>query len=261
MNGDVQSDLSTLAFKNGKQLEDFHSKILRLQQEILISWENFSPTRLLFQYMKAFSKSVKPRYLIAPKMTDLIPFLDNNRKYFVYTGGDITWTYSYLEMIGAPTSFTYSGQSSNYFSPPYSINNYTSSLQTVIASLRTIHKSICEWCGRIGHKFDACIICGPKLLPQSHRIKMNQFNSLHGDELNEPPREWSIQPTAAHFQSRTSPSNTSPVVSAIMGRLNHHLIHNVDAKVHTSDFKDAFNSESVPDPYTTPIRSIDDDET
>ena len=32
MNGDVQSDLSTLAFRNGEQLEDFHIRILRLQQ-------------------------------------------------------------------------------------------------------------------------------------------------------------------------------------------------------------------------------------
>ena len=37
MNGDVQSDLATLAFNNGEQLEDFHSRILRLQQEIIIS--------------------------------------------------------------------------------------------------------------------------------------------------------------------------------------------------------------------------------
>ena len=36
INGDVQSDLSTLAFKNGEQLEDFHSRIIRLQQEIMI---------------------------------------------------------------------------------------------------------------------------------------------------------------------------------------------------------------------------------
>ena len=32
MNGDVQSNLSTLTFKNGEQLEYFHSRILRLQQ-------------------------------------------------------------------------------------------------------------------------------------------------------------------------------------------------------------------------------------
>ena len=32
MNGDGKSDLATLAFKNGEQLEDFHSRILRLQQ-------------------------------------------------------------------------------------------------------------------------------------------------------------------------------------------------------------------------------------
>ena len=32
MNGDVQSDLVTLDFRNGEQLEYFHSRILRLQQ-------------------------------------------------------------------------------------------------------------------------------------------------------------------------------------------------------------------------------------
>ena len=53
MNGDVQSDLSTLASKKGEKLEYFHSSILRLQQEIVISGEIFSPTRLIFQYMKA----------------------------------------------------------------------------------------------------------------------------------------------------------------------------------------------------------------
>ena len=39
MNGDIHSDLSTLAFRNGEQLEDFHSRILRLQQEIMLSGE------------------------------------------------------------------------------------------------------------------------------------------------------------------------------------------------------------------------------
>ena len=32
LNVGVQSDLATLAFKNGEQIEDFHSRILRLQQ-------------------------------------------------------------------------------------------------------------------------------------------------------------------------------------------------------------------------------------
>ena len=52
MNGDVQYYLATLDFKNGEQLEDFHSRILRLQQEIMFSGEIVSPTRLLLQYMK-----------------------------------------------------------------------------------------------------------------------------------------------------------------------------------------------------------------
>ena len=49
MNGDVKSDLATLAFRNGEQLEYFHSRILRLQQEIMLSGEIVSPTRLIFQ--------------------------------------------------------------------------------------------------------------------------------------------------------------------------------------------------------------------
>ena len=53
INGDFRSDLATLAFNNGKKLEDFHSRILRLQQEIILSGETVSPTRFIFQYMKA----------------------------------------------------------------------------------------------------------------------------------------------------------------------------------------------------------------
>ena len=37
INDGVKSDIATLAFKNGEQLEDFHSRIIRLQQEIMIS--------------------------------------------------------------------------------------------------------------------------------------------------------------------------------------------------------------------------------
>ena len=52
MNGDIQSDLDTLAFKNGEHLEYFHSRIIRLQQEIILYGETESPTRLLFHYAK-----------------------------------------------------------------------------------------------------------------------------------------------------------------------------------------------------------------
>ena len=37
MNGEIQSDLATLAFRNGEQLDDFHNRIFRLQQEIMLS--------------------------------------------------------------------------------------------------------------------------------------------------------------------------------------------------------------------------------
>ena len=88
---------------------------------------------------------------------------------------------------------------------------------------------------------------------------MNQFNALYGDYPNEPPRECNSQPPAANFKSRTSPSKTNPVLSAVMGKLNHHAIHNSDVKIPTSEFPVESNSESAPDPYTTLIKSIDDD--
>ena len=97
-----------------------------------------------------------------------------------------------------------------------------------------IQKSICECCGMIGHKSDAYIIRGPKFLPPSIIIKMNQFNDLFGEEPTDPSREWNIQPPVAHFKSRTSPPKTSPVVSDIMGRLNHRAIDNGDVEVHPS---------------------------
>ena len=99
MHGGVQYDPSTLEFKNREQLEDFHSIILRLQQEIFLSGETVYSTRLLFQKIKAPSKSDKLKAFILPKMTHLIKFLDNNEKSTVYTGANIHGLYHYLGMI------------------------------------------------------------------------------------------------------------------------------------------------------------------
>ena len=52
MNDEVQSSLSTLEFKNGEHLEDFHSRIIRLQQKINLSVETASPEIIIFHYMK-----------------------------------------------------------------------------------------------------------------------------------------------------------------------------------------------------------------
>ena len=95
---------------------------------------------------------------------------------------------------------------------------------------------ICELYGKIGHKADSCIIHGPKFLPTSLGIKINHFNALNSEEQNNPPRYWNSQPPEAHFKYRTSSLKTSPVVSAIMGRLNHNTIDNGDVKVHPSYF-------------------------
>ena len=140
-------------------------------------------------------------------------------------------------MIGSPPTLTTSSQRSHNFSPSSSINNYKASFQTFIAVLWTRQKIICKCCGIIGHKADACIIRVPKFLPPSLSRNMSQLNALHGDEKKEPPRECIRQPPAFHFKSRTSTPNTSPVVSVIMGKLNHHAIDNGDIKFHTSDFQ------------------------
>ena len=130
----------------------------------------------------------KLKGFIAPNMTDLIAFLENNRKSAAYTWGKIHGIYRYLEMIWAPTTLTTSGQRSHNFGPSSSINNDTASTQPVIEALCMIHKSICKCCGMIRHKADACIIRGPKFLPPSLRRNMNQFNTLHGGKPTEPPR-------------------------------------------------------------------------
>ena len=125
INGDVQSDLATMAFKNGEQLEFFHSRIIIIQQGIILSGETVSPTRLLLNDTKEFSKSNKLKAFIALNMTYLITFLENNRKPAVYTRGNIHGIYRYLETIGATKPLITSGHSSHHFGPSYSTNNYT----------------------------------------------------------------------------------------------------------------------------------------
>ena len=121
VNDDVWSDLSTPEFKNREQLEYFHSIILRLQQEFILSEETVSTTRLIFQYMKELSKSDKLKAFIATNMKNIITFLDKNVKYAVYTGGNIHGLYCYLEINEDTTTVTTSVQSSHSFGPSYSI--------------------------------------------------------------------------------------------------------------------------------------------
>ena len=88
-------------------------------------------------------------------------------------------------------------------------------------------------------------------------LTMNQFQIHTPLQLNQfimmkwitkgPPIEWNSQPPAACFKSRSSPSRTNPVVSAIMGKLNHHAIDNGDI---TSDVPVESSYDSVPDPDT-----------
>ena len=101
----------------------------------MLSVEIVPPTRLLFQYTKALTKSEKLRTFIAPNMTDIITFLDKNGKSVVYMGGEIQGIYRYLEVIGATTTLTTSGQRSHHFGPSYSSNNDAENLQPIIVAL------------------------------------------------------------------------------------------------------------------------------
>ena len=134
--------------------------------------------------MKALSNSDKPKAFIVPKITDLITFLDNNRKYAVYKVVIIHVLCRYLEIVGAPTTLTNSVQRYHYFDPSSSINNDTENLHPDISYLRMRQKIIFKCFGRIVHKSDACIILGPKFLPPILRIKMSKFKFLNSEEPN-----------------------------------------------------------------------------
>ena len=83
-------------------------------------------------------------------------------------------------MIEVLTTLTTSGRRYHNLSDSSSVNNMTVYLQPVIAALRMIQKSICECCGRIGNKANACIIRVPKTLPSSllNKDEVVQLTSL-----------------------------------------------------------------------------------
>ena len=71
---------------------------------------------------------------------------------------------------------------------------------------------------------------------------MNKFSTLHIYETTDLPIYWNSQPPSVHSKSRTSPTQTSPLVSAIMERLNHHDVDNGDVEVHPPDYPFEFTS-------------------
>ena len=106
INGYFRSNLAILTFNNGEQLEDFHIRILILQQKIIFYGETVSPKIVLFRYMKVLSNDGKLKSFIGPKIADLIIFLDNNGKSALYKEGNVHGLYCYLEMIGVPITLT-----------------------------------------------------------------------------------------------------------------------------------------------------------
>ena len=170
-------------------------------------------------------------------MTFIITFLDNSGKGLYFN----------LESIGYPTNLISSGQRSHHFGTSSSTNNYTSTLHPPLTDTRIRKKVIWKWCGIFGHKDYHYIICRPKLLPTSIRIKINYINNIYGNEPIKTPRYWNNQPPLVYFKSRTSPPKTTPVVLDIMWRLNHHTIDTGDVEVYPSEYLFESTPESVPD--------------
>ena len=123
--------------------------------------------------MKVLSNSENLNPFIAPKMTDIITFLDNNGKLAIFAEVNIHGFYCCLEVIVSPITFATSVHHSFHSDPSYFTNNDTATLQPVIADLSVRQKAICECCGRIGKNSDVCIIPGPNFLPPDLIIKMN----------------------------------------------------------------------------------------
>ena len=86
--------------------------------------------------MKSLSKINNIKAFIGHNMTYLIILSESNGKSAVNTGRNITVLYQHLEIIGAPTTLTTSGQRSSNFGPSYSINNDAETIQPVISALR-----------------------------------------------------------------------------------------------------------------------------
>ena len=96
-----------------------------------------------------------------------------------------------------------------------------------------------------------------KFLPPSLFRNNNQFNAVHGNTQHEPPKEWTRTSPADRLKSPTSTTRSStdkrhsPVVSDIIGKLNHYAVDNGDIEVYPSD--------SIIYTDKMPIKSEDDD--
>ena len=85
--------------------------------------------------MISLSESDKLKEFVAPKITDLITFLDHHSKIAICTGENIHDLYNYLDMIGYSTNLNYPVQHYHPFDTSYSTNNGTASIHTVIANI------------------------------------------------------------------------------------------------------------------------------
>ena len=76
---------------------------------------------------------------------------------------------------------------------------------------------------------------------------MNQFNGLIGDEPTDSPREWNSEPPTVHFKYHNCPTQTSPVVLAVMERLNCHGINSGDVEIYPSNHLVESTSDYITD--------------
>ena len=149
------------------ELSDFNRKLCSLEKISLLQ-DFSSSTQRYCQIVINSNNSLRPRWQISSHSLSYgTPCLENNGKFSVYKGIDIHGNYHYLEMLGAPTQCTTSGQRSHHFSTSYSIKNYIASLHIFIAAPCTRKKIIFEYYEGIGYKADVYIILAQN---SSHQV-------------------------------------------------------------------------------------------
>ena len=68
---------------------------------------------------------------------------------------------------------------------------------------------------------------GSKFISFKSPNKEENYNTVHGDKPNDPPKEWTINSPAVHLNYQTSTPRTSndkihiTVVSGLIGKMNH----------------------------------------
>ena len=115
--------------------------------------------------MKELPKSEKLKLFIAPKITYLITFLDNNGNASIYKGRNIHYLLRYPEIIGYPNNLNSSSRRYHCFGN--SKKNDTTSLQYIVEALCSFKKLFVDYMEQLNINI---IRVSFKVLSFSHKV-------------------------------------------------------------------------------------------